>query len=177
MKFFKKSTARVLVGSMQIYSLPCTVCGTVTAGTRRKKYCGPACRVKAARYRKKEGKRRKGRERRQERRCGHPLCLPPRKRPRRSNRASEAIGPVQRIRPQAGRRPCNGEGQLPGVRARVQRDHSTSFLLISLPVSELPAIAKGTRHHGGTRPIGARRQAICANLDRRIGLPKIGWRP
>ena len=57
MKFFKKSTARVLVGSMQIYSLPCTVCGTVTAGTRRKKYCGPACRVKAARYRKKEGKK------------------------------------------------------------------------------------------------------------------------
>ncbi len=54
MKFLKTSAARVLVGSRKTYSLPCTVCGTVTEGTRRKKYCSAACRVKAARGRKKD---------------------------------------------------------------------------------------------------------------------------
>lgn len=53
MKFLKTSAARMLVGSRKLYQLPCTVCGTVTEGTRRKKYCGPACRVKASRDRKK----------------------------------------------------------------------------------------------------------------------------
>ncbi len=53
MKFLKTSAARVLVGSRKTYSLPCTVCGTVTDGTSRKKYCSAACRVKAARNRKK----------------------------------------------------------------------------------------------------------------------------
>ena len=53
MKFLKTSAARVLVGSRKTYSLPCTVCGTISEGTRRKKYCSAACRVKAARDRKK----------------------------------------------------------------------------------------------------------------------------